>query len=433
MEVTMDCENATRLKPKESRPSQLKKHVAAIHSGNTLSLLQRKITNALLFFAFPHLKEKNQHQISIGQLCQFIGYNSRDYATIKEALRALLTTLIEWNIVGENVGEEDWTASTYLASVNIKGAVCTYEYSLRLRELLSYPSVYGKINLVVQSRFKSIYGLVLYENCARYQGMPFTKWFDISLFKKLMGVPESNYAQFSDFKKRVLDKAIDEVNTHSDLMITPEYEHVGRTVKKVRFLIKERPKKNRLGPVVDKKQAELQENSLYRQLLEEFSLNDKTATQLLAEHGPEKIKAKIEIIKNSKSYKHGKVPNLAGYLIDALRKDYQKVVSKEPRVPQPKMFNLKEESLKEQYQQYVNEQIYIIFNEMNEPLRIEIEAKFHAFMQQYLVLARLYEQSGISVVKKEFGNFIREYYPQLLSTIITFEQYKLTSIDGKLG
>lgn len=431
MEVIMDCENATRLKPRESRPSQLKKHVAAIHSGNTLSLLQRKITNALLFFAFPHLKEKNQHQISIGQLCQFIGYNSRDYVTIKDALRALLTTLIEWNIVSENVGEEDWTASTYLASVNIKGAVCTYEYSLRLRELLSYPTVYGKINLVVQSRFKSIYGLVLYENCARYQGMPFTKWFDIPLFKKLMGVPESNYAQFSDFKKRVLDKAIDEVNTHSDLLITPEYEHVGRAVKKVRFLIKERPKKNRLGPSTDKNQVDLRENLLYRQLLDEFSLNDKTAKQLLDEHGPEKIKAKIEIIKNSKNYKLGKVPNSAGYLIDALRRDYQLPTSLSQRkTEENKVINSDHKRLCNEYDDYISNQISVWFSKLQGPRKDSIKSCFSAYLKDHLPREyALYKQSGLLLVRDEFNRFIKVTCSEQLNGFMTIEQF---SEEGKV-
>ena len=427
MEVTMDCESIT-LAPKGLKSTHLKKHIAAIHSANSLSLLQRKISNALLFFAFPYLKERNEHQITIGQLCQFIGYNSRDYDSVKDALRALLTTLIEWNIVDEQVGEEDWTASTYLASINIKGAVCTYEYSSRLRDLLSYPSVYGKINLVVQSRFKSAYGLALYENCARYQGMPHTKWFDLDLFKKLMGVPASNYAQFCDFKKRVLDKAIDEVNMHSDLLISPEYEYSRRAVRKVRFFIKERPKKNRLGPSSEQTQPDLNESQLCQQLIKEFSLNDKTIKQLLDEYGHEKIKEKIELIKNSKNYKQGRVPSLAGYLIDSLRKDYQPISSAQPKISVPKMFNLKEQKIREEYERYVVEQVLIVFNGLDELIKKEIEAQFNVFMQQYIVLVKLYEESGISAVKKEFSVFVQERHPNLLTKIITFEQYALAFV-----
>ena len=77
--------------------------------------------------------------------------------------------------------------------------------------------MFGKIDLVIQSKFRSSYGLALYENCIRYRGLPNTKWFDMDLFKKLMGVPAGKYDVFRDFKRRVLDKAVDEVNMYSDL------------------------------------------------------------------------------------------------------------------------------------------------------------------------------------------------------------------------
>ena len=50
----------------------------------------------------------------------------------------------------------------------------------------------------------------------------------MDLFKKLMGVPAGKYDIFRDFKRRVLDKAIDEVNTYSDLVIESEFQREGR-------------------------------------------------------------------------------------------------------------------------------------------------------------------------------------------------------------
>ena len=42
---------------KNSRELELKKHINAIHCTNNLSLLQRKLFNALLFNAYPNLLE----------------------------------------------------------------------------------------------------------------------------------------------------------------------------------------------------------------------------------------------------------------------------------------------------------------------------------------------------------------------------------------
>src|SRR3990167_11237503 len=186
---------------------------------------------------------KAEHEITVKQLCRLIGYQGNNHAAIKDALKELISTVIEWNLIDNETGLENWTASSIIASVSLEGPLCYYAYSPRMKQLLHSPSMFGKIDLVIQSRFRSSYGLALYENCIRYRGLPHTKWFDIALFKKLMGVPDCKYDIFRDFKRRVLDKSVDEVNTYSDLTIVPELIREGRKVVKIRFHLKERAKK----------------------------------------------------------------------------------------------------------------------------------------------------------------------------------------------
>src|SRR5665213_345220 len=103
---------------KTAEKKELKKHAATIHCSNSLSLLQRKVTNALLYHAYKELMLKEEHEITIKQLCKLIAYQGNNHAVIKEALKELLSTVIEWNIVNDKTGHEDWTASSILASVS---------------------------------------------------------------------------------------------------------------------------------------------------------------------------------------------------------------------------------------------------------------------------------------------------------------------------
>ena len=59
---------------KKATEHELKKHAATIHCSNTLSLLQRKISNALLYHAYKELMLKEEHEISVKQLCNLIAY-----------------------------------------------------------------------------------------------------------------------------------------------------------------------------------------------------------------------------------------------------------------------------------------------------------------------------------------------------------------------
>ena len=228
----------------------VKKHVATIHCSNKLSLLERKISNALLYHAFPKLKVQNVHEIKIDELKRLLGANTRNHKALKEALKKLISTLLEWNLLGEAVPEmelEGWNASTILSSVSVQRGIIKYQYSELIKTLLIDPKIYGKINLTIQARFKSSYALALYENCSRYRGLPYTKSFDMAVFRRLMGVEDGKYNIFRDFNRRVLNPAITEINTCSDIRVTPELSRTGRVVKAIKFRIEERPIKQRIG------------------------------------------------------------------------------------------------------------------------------------------------------------------------------------------
>lgn len=310
---------------KSSEKRELKKHAATIHCSNALSLLQRKVSNALLYHAYKELMSKEEHEITVKQLCRLIGYQGNNHAAIKEALKGLISTVIEWNLISDETGAENWTASSIIASVSLEGPMCYYAYSPRMKQLLHSPSMFGKIDLVIQSKFRSSYGLALYENCIRYRGLPQTKWFDMPLFKKLMGIPDGMYEVFRDFKRRVLDKAIQEVNTYSDLYVESEFVKEGRKVVRVRFKLQERAKKTRLGQPSKRlsKRDNTPEGHLTIKLTEHYGLTKTNARALIKEYSLAYIEEKMEIIEASASYKAGKVKNKTAYLISALKQDYQ--------------------------------------------------------------------------------------------------------------
>ena len=399
----------------EKKQHELKKHAATIHCSNGLSLLQRKISNALLYHAYNELLLKEEHEINIKQLCRLIAYNGNNHAVIKEALKELLSTVIEWNVVNDTTGLEDWSASSILASVSLQGPTCLYAYSPRMKQLLHSPSMFGKINLFIQSRFKSSYGLALYENCIRYRGLPFTKWFEMELFRKLMGVPDDKYLIFRDFKRRVLDKSVEEVNTYSDLIIEPEVLKEGRQVTKVRFLLKERAKKTRLGASA---LATNTDNDLKTKLVTQFGLTVEQVEQVLTDYGKEFIDEKLAVIEATKNYQEGKVHNLAGYFISALKNNYQSAKTSPNRI-EVKRFKENEEALqkkelqksvleiREQYAHYREEIIDAAISALGSAEKTD-------FMQ------RFYDYAAISIetiLKLQRGKYTRE-------TILTSPQIK---------
>ncbi|MDP1575021.1 MAG: replication initiation protein [Coxiellaceae bacterium] len=294
----------------------VKKHVATIHCSNKLSLLERKISNALLYHAFSKLKVQNVHEIKIDELKRLLGANTRNHKALKEALKKLISTLLEWNLLGETVPEmelEGWNASTILSSVSVQRGIIKYQYSELIKTLLIDPKIYGKINLTIQARFKSSYALALYENCSRYRGLPYTKSFDMTIFRRLMGVEDGKYNIFRDFNRRVLNPAITEINTCSDIRILPELSRTGRVVKAIKFRIEERPIKQRIGISFETSSSEVK------------SVFDMSSDleNLKKTHGDAKVEKAIAYIKKRKSYQKGEIKNVVGYINAAILNDYE--------------------------------------------------------------------------------------------------------------
>ncbi len=92
------------------------KSSAVIAISNKISLLQRKIFNFLIAYAYNDLGHKESYQIEIKYLMSIIGFNSKNISYLKESLTQLMTTIVEFNLLGKD--KELWSATTLLSSVS---------------------------------------------------------------------------------------------------------------------------------------------------------------------------------------------------------------------------------------------------------------------------------------------------------------------------
>ena len=225
----------------------LKKNVSAIHISAKLSLLQRKLVNALLYNAYDQLLTAKEHQISSTLLSEIIGFDSHNTAYLKAALKGLVETTIEFDIL-EDDGTRDWKVSSLISEAGIRNGVCSYAFSATMAEKLYHPDMYSKINLSVLREMKSAHALVLYENCHRYLGIAHTPWWDVDVFRKLMSVDQmTSYKQFKLLNRAVIQPAVKEVNELSNVQIELETKRKGRSVTGLRFLIRPNPQLSLIG------------------------------------------------------------------------------------------------------------------------------------------------------------------------------------------
>ena len=295
----------------------LKKHVAAIHIGAKLSLLQRKLVNALLYNAYDQLLTVQEHHISASVLCEMIGFDSKNIGYLKGALKGLMETVVEFDVLEED-GGRSWEAMVLLPYARIKDGKCTYRYERALAEKLYHPDVYSKINLSVLREMNSAHALVLYENCYRFEGIGHTAWWDIEVFRKLMAVDSMpSYKPFKALNRNVIQPAMKEVNKLSNIQIEMETRMKGRTVTGLRFIVKPNRQLSLVGMDAEDDITAL---PAYKALLAE-GISKTLARAWVLEYDESYISEKLELAHDQAV--SGKIKSSkAGFLKSAIEEDY---------------------------------------------------------------------------------------------------------------
>ena len=212
----------------------------AIQIQNRITHLQRRAWNVLLANAYNELPDKDIHTVSVSELAAKLGFDSHNHDHLKETLKSLVDCTVEWNILGKNK-KEIWGAASLLAEVRIEDGLCFYQYSHTLRQKLHNPIMYTKLNLRLQNRFKSQYALILWEVCFDYFHVHWdrgeTPFIPIEKFRELIGVESDEYRTFKALNQKIIKPAIIEINDLTDYHVEVEQKRFRRKVVELKFSI----------------------------------------------------------------------------------------------------------------------------------------------------------------------------------------------------
>ena len=212
----------------------------AIQIQGNITHLQRRAWNVLLANAYDELPNKEMHRVSVVELAEKLGFNSRNQDHLKDMLKALTECLVEWNTLGKDKNEV-WGVAALLASTEIENGICTYAFAPHLRLKLYNPRVYAKLNLRLQNRFTDRHALILWELCfdyfdtARDHGE--TPFIPLEKFRELMGVEDDVYPAFKTLNQCVVKPAIEEINALTNFFVEVEQKRKGRKVAFLKFKI----------------------------------------------------------------------------------------------------------------------------------------------------------------------------------------------------
>lgn len=190
-----------------------------------LLLLTRRLHNALLYHAQRQGPERTQFEVTLPELAATLKYDGRNIAVLKDGIRALQTTLVEWNVSGEGIGV--WGSTQLLGSVELiergRGIASILRYSFPQaiqRELLS-PSRYTRLLMAFDGQMRSYAAAALFEIAKQYESspagltmrQPVHWWMSV-----LTGRAEVENTEYKYFKRDTLARAIVEIHAYQDAL-----------------------------------------------------------------------------------------------------------------------------------------------------------------------------------------------------------------------
>jgi len=440
------------------------KHSAAIQIENNITLLQRRAWNVLLYHAYEALLTVDEHQIRVRELMEVLEFGSKNDAYLKEALEALISCRVKWNVLDKD-GVEEWGVTALLASAVIRKGVCFYAYSPPLRQRLYNPRMYARISLSLQNRFASKHAQALWELCTDYLGAGRehgeTPFIPLERFRALVGVRADMFPQFKRLSDKVVRPALAEINRVSDLRVTVEQQRRSRQVAALKFKIR----RVVMLPVSRQPDLfpELEDTPAVVTLLKDAGLSHRDAWEVWQEgfgyiapgkrpantgDNPDEalndyVKEKIDLLRQRQQA--GKVDNPAGFLLAAIRQNYGNA-----KLEQAK----KDRAVKQQAQELgrLKEQRHQVTREMEDALHrvashmIEavpdlmgeavdaLRAEKHPLMSRYNARKspqyNFRDSVGVAIA---VGQWLEQRFPERFDEARKTYADKLAAMDARIG
>ncbi|WP_250673267.1 replication initiation protein (plasmid) [Paraclostridium ghonii] len=216
-----------------------------VHTSYEVTAIQNRIFYYCLLTA---QKEKNGELscvIKLEDIKKLIpNKNQRTLQNIKKTIQILKQTSLEF----EKREDGDTIECDYNliagSEYNVNKEVFKIKLADRLyRHLIDY-TVYAPLNLDILTKFKSFYAQRLYELLRLWSRTDtlITKSFKIDQLRFILGV-ETKYPEYKNFKQRVLNQAVKEINQVGNMKVDIEEIKNGRKVDEIKFILYDYEKK----------------------------------------------------------------------------------------------------------------------------------------------------------------------------------------------
>jgi len=219
---------------------------ALIDASFNLSLIEQRIMLLAIVEARESINLTPDTAIEIAvndYVHQFKVDSNNAYSLIKEATKTLKRR--EFSYLDRYKGKEALSTANWVNKVTYidsSGLIVLYLSNEVISLISRLSEQFTKYYLEQVSDFKSKYSIRLYELLVKWLAVGKTDKYSMNDLRSKLGLGVTEYSTMSNFKSNVLDKAVSEINKHTNIAVDYDQFKNGRIITDIQFKIKSKTK-----------------------------------------------------------------------------------------------------------------------------------------------------------------------------------------------
>lgn len=332
----------------------VKKANTLIEASYKLSAVDQKIIMFLASAIKPEDEEFKSYSIKIKEFQNFLGNSSNNYDRIEKVILKLKEKNLKIVFLNEEGKKATLNVNWLSSSLYVEGSgVIDLRFDPSLSPFfLQLRSRYTKYRLKNIVQLKSQFSIRLYELLKQYEKLG-QRTFSVSELRLTLGIEENQYRQYTDFRKRVILVAQEELAAKTDISFKFEEIRFGHGVGQIRFFIKSKAHEKaqqaetEIGQIVvvpeeinpPESEDLMNLTALLPKEYQGKAAITKLLREFLANHGFDYVARNIEYANDGSNavnpgVSHGKGSNYRNYLAKALKGDFGLAAKEDEEVSQ---------------------------------------------------------------------------------------------------
>lgn len=218
---------------KENRVLKKAQEIILAKPEGELTLNCRRMFNLLLYRAMKAGRtgagQNGIHKVQVSEMMEYASGQSWD--GLHRALVVLASATLVLDYVDED-GVRNTSRVHYLSyhMTHSKEGWVHFAFDPLLLEFIYDPKIYALMSMSDLESFRTKAGQRLYELLSLRSHRQFGREWEVGLdeFRDYMGIASGDYRRFDNFRERVIQPAVDEVNELAPFRVSVDYRRAGR-------------------------------------------------------------------------------------------------------------------------------------------------------------------------------------------------------------